>query len=276
MAIGVGVHASAQSSTVSPGAPIATGNVTTTNGSTIIATIACAGGSPVAFDTTPIQDNKGNTWTLIDSELSYSSSSVKARVYKAVNIAGGASHNFTVDGANTNVSAIIVQEITGAGSAPTVSISAAKSDTASPYTSNSVSPSDACGLVGIIWTDAPSGTETDTWGGSFASGDKTEELGNANAGITGSVAAATKAAGTYSTSVTVSGVTVTDSANWIVAVFIPSTTTRGMPFGMRGTAFNGGRTFVGPIVAKVSDLWRRLLARKYGAPSGRNEGLNKC
>jgi hypothetical protein len=37
---------------------------------------------------------------------------------------------------------------------------------------------------------------------------------------------------------------------------------------MRGTAFNGGRTFVGPIIAKVRYLWNRLLSRKYGAPMG--------
>jgi hypothetical protein len=43
-------------------------------------------------------------------------------------------------------------------------------------------------------------------------------------------------------------------------------TTRGMPFETRSTAFNGGRTFRGPLHSPVAQMWREIdaLARRNG------------
>lgn len=208
----VGVHASAP--TVSRGVASTTPTRTTTSGATIIL-IGC-----VVADTwaavNPIADNKGNTWTLVDS-LTTTASGLELRVYKAVNITGGAGHTFTITPGSNGFPALLMQEVPDAPAAPIITTNK-QADTATPYTSPSISPATNVTVIGGIYTDAPSGTETDTWGGSFASGDKVEELSDADTSLTGSMAAVVKAAGTYNSSVTVAGVSITDSGVFIISV----------------------------------------------------------
>jgi hypothetical protein len=170
------------------------------------------------FGATPVQDSKSNTWVQVGTAVSIGASpDTETRVYKAVNVTGGSGHTFTVNPASGGFAVLLAVECLNTPASPTVTADR-QADASSPYTSPSIAPGTPVTLIGGIITDAPSGTEVDTWGGSFASGDKVEEVGDANTSVTGSIAAVSKAAGTYNSSVTVSGVTVTHTGVWIVAV----------------------------------------------------------
>lgn len=183
-------------------------------GSTLI---ACGGFFGDSFDaTTPISDTRGNTWTLLGSDLAFGG--YHYRTYKAVNITGGAG-TVTIKGTGSGSAAILfVTEATSAPAAPTVLENQAN-DTATAYTSGTIAPATATTLLGFFFSDASSGTETDTWGGSFASGDKLDASTNANSFICGSSAGNSQSAGgTWQSSVTVSGVTVTSTGVFVVSV----------------------------------------------------------
>ena len=208
----IGVHAKAQTGSV--GNAITTASVTTTSGSTVILFAVCAFD---VFGGTPVSDSKGNTWTQLSTELSYDTG-IRFRAYKAVNITGGTGHTFTTTPGASGYPALFMCEVKDVSTAPTVTADRA-SDATSPYVSPSIAPSTQCVLLACCASDAPSGTETDTFGGSFAAGDKIEEISDANTSITGAMAANVQASGgTFSSSVTISGVTVTDTGNFIVAV----------------------------------------------------------
>jgi hypothetical protein len=209
----VGVHASVGSGGAS--GSVTTAGVTTTNGSTVILLVAV---NSATFGATPVQDSKSNTWVQVGTAVSIGASpDTETRVYKAVNVTGGSGHTFTVNPASGGFAVLLAVECLNTPASPTVTADR-QADASSPYTSPSIAPGTPVTLIGGIITDAPSGTEVDTWGGSFASGDKVEEVGDANTSVTGSIAAVSKAAGTYNSSVTVSGVTVTHTGVWIVAV----------------------------------------------------------
>lgn len=209
----VGVHASAP--TTSRGVASTTASRTTTSGSTVILIGCLAADTWAAVN--PVQDSNGNTWVQVGTTLMTGVSGLELRVYKAVNITGGAGHTFTINPGSNGFPALMMVEVLSAPASPTIT-NDRQTDVSSPYTSPSIAPATSVTLIGGIFTDAPSGTEVDTWGGSFASVDKIEEIGDADTSLTGSMAAVDKAAGTYSTSVTVAGVTITDSGNWIIAV----------------------------------------------------------
>ena len=208
----IGVHTKAQ--TGSQGNAITTGAVTTTSGSTVILFALCAFD---AFGATPVSDSKSNALIQIGTELSYNSG-IRLRAYKAVNITGGSGHTFTTTPGPSGYPALFMVEVLDVSASPTVTADRA-SDASSPYVSPSISPSTQCVLLACCASDAPSGTEADTFGGSFAAGDKIEEISDANTSITGAMAANVQTSGgTFSSIVTISGVTVTDTGNFIVAV----------------------------------------------------------
>lgn len=209
----VGVHASAANAGPASVSTLTTAGITTTTGSTVL---IFAGILTNTFGATPVQDSKSNTWTQVDTALTMAAG-IETRCYKAVNITGGAGHTFSVDSNVNSLMLLCAQEIKTVPASPTV-LDGRQLDTSSPFDSPSIAPVNSTTITAFVVTDAPSGTEVDTWGGSFASGDKTEEQGNANTGLTGSMACATKAPGTYNGSITVSGVTVTEAACWIVSV----------------------------------------------------------
>jgi len=211
----IGVHT--QAPTATQGASVTTPSVTTQASGSALFLICCVNNA--GFGTTPVQDSKSNTWTQLGTDLTIPSSpSSTMRVYQCLSATGGSGHTFTLNPAATAYPALLMVEVTNPAASPTVTQNR-QSDTTSPYTSPTISPATATTLIGAIFTDAPSGTEVDTWGGSFASGDKIEEIGNANTSITGSMAANVQSAGgTFNSSVTVSGVTVTNSGVWIIAV----------------------------------------------------------
>lgn len=211
----LGVHISAQTSTA--GGAVTTGSVTTTTGSTVF---ICAAVNAATFGATPVSDSKGNTWTLVGTALSIGTGppDTETRIYSSTLATAGSAHTFTATPASGGFTMIAVQEVLGTGASPTI-VSARQTDAATPFTSPTVSPSTRSVILGFIVTDAPSGTEVDTWGGSFVSGDKSEEVGNADTGVTGSIAAKVESAsGTFNSSVTVAGVTVTHTGVWIVAI----------------------------------------------------------
>jgi hypothetical protein len=161
----VGVHASVGSGGAS--GSVTTAGVTTTSGSTVILLVAV---NSATFGATPVQDSKSNTWTQVSTAVSIGASpDTETRVYKAVNITGGSGHTFTVNPASGGFAVLLAVECLNTPASPTVTADR-QADASSPYTSPSIAPGTPVTLIGGIITDAPSGTEVDTWGGSFASG----------------------------------------------------------------------------------------------------------
>lgn len=199
MAQTIGVSASAPSAAAGVG--VTTGSVTTTNGSILVLMAMVAGGNG-QWAATPVQDSKTNTWVEVDSEIVFAGGTQKCRLFVCEGGTRGSSHTFTVNGAGTGFFAGLMGEVIGSPASPT-QLTAGGADTSSPFETSTVAPSNACALVGICNTNAPSGTDTHTWAGSFAAGDKIVAITNADTSITCSMAIAIKdSGGTYSASVT--------------------------------------------------------------------------
>lgn len=140
------------------------GNVTTTGINT-----QASGSSFIAFATygagnfTSIADNKGNTWTLIDTPPDVFGAD-RGRWYMALNGTGGSGHTLTINSSGSSVVAGLL-EITHPG---TLSMfgSFAVEDTSSPYTTSSISPGSVDTLL-VTWFYAFSGDNpaTNTEGG---------------------------------------------------------------------------------------------------------------
>lgn len=92
-----------------------TAGITTTSGNSIaiqVGTSPAFGGDVSA--TTPVQDSKGNTWTLQQTSTSATVNN-KQRVYTATNITGGAGHTFTVNLATAGFADLNVGESSNTG-----------------------------------------------------------------------------------------------------------------------------------------------------------------
>lgn len=197
--MGIGVHTCAANS--SAASSITTSGIATTSGRTII--LFAASDAELFAASNPITDNKSNTtWVQLGSELNTGIGRY-TRAYKHVNIAGGSGHTFTATFQTTGYLNIFVCEVADVSTNPTVSNAQQLDDVSSPWESPSVAPSGACVLVGYMVDNVSAGTDTHTWGGSFASGDKIEAVTDADTYVTGSMAAVVKGSGgTYSSSVT--------------------------------------------------------------------------
>lgn len=198
----IGVHTIATANNAST---VVTTAIVTTSGRALIATAAISGEDFHA--TTPIQDSKGNTWVQVGSSQQMANGNW-CRCYKAVNITGGSGHTVTVNSDLGGSYFILhVCEISDVAAAPTVTGTGAI-DATSPFDSGSIAPGAACVLVGNFFSNLLTGTESDVWGGSFASGDLIEQITDSDNFLCGSMAAVVKGSGgTYNSSVTSAGVT---------------------------------------------------------------------
>lgn len=193
-----GVHVSASNTAAALSVDTSATPVTTTAGSTVV--IAATSGGDDFAASNPITDSKGNSWTQIQTPQD--SGSRHSRMYYSKLTSAGSGHYFTM---NLNTAAygwIGAVEILDGASTPNVLGSRQSDSDGPPYTSPSVSPSNACQIVGFASLDPAGGADIHTWAGSFAAGDKIESETDADNRVTASMATTTKGAGTYNSSVT--------------------------------------------------------------------------
>lgn len=151
MSIALGQHTVAFSSGATA---ITTGNLTTgAAGSTFWAGLE--GGTSFSS----LADSKSNTYALIGTEATVFGS-VKVRRMKAVNGAGGASHNWTYTMSASNFCSIWVIEITSADTTESLDQQNSNLDTASPWDSPSVTTTVANELLIAFGVDDSSGAGT--------------------------------------------------------------------------------------------------------------------
>lgn len=219
MAVSIGVHAA--SSANNPSTPHTTASVTTTAGSVLYVAVGYQAGQ---FSS--VTDSKSNTWVQVGSELLFDSNGIGVRVYKADGGSRGTSHTFSLNTSSPTFGVIFMGEVKSADTAGSLDQNSFNEDTATPFASNSITPTIADNmLMGAMIVSSSGTTEADTWGGSFASGDKVEEQTNAN-DLTGSFAMKVlNSTSAQSFSNTISGVTVTSTglAIWNVKGVAAST-----------------------------------------------------
>lgn len=207
MAIAVGAHA--RSTSLITGATVeVTPTVTTqASGSSFYAFIGWAGSGAAPT----ITDSKANTgWAQVGSTtVSSWDATVKCALFEKVNGTGGTLHTCTATfvGGQT-VATLWFLEVTGGLTASIRDQTpAVNDDSASPYTSNTATTTQANELLlAFAMTDSASGTETFTWGGTPAFTSIGEDETNASANVTGSIASANvTSTGTYNSSFTSAG-----------------------------------------------------------------------
>lgn len=182
---------------------------TTQSSTTILAIMTgiAGGGSPT------VTDNKGNTYTQIGSSVDLGSNAYynDTYVYVCMNATGGANH--TVTGARTgSYSSVSMVEIVGASA---YTISTAARTAGSPYVSNSVSPSGAALLIGLIGAETSfDAVPVYNWS---ANSFTTVVSGASANDWAQSIAQRTVSSGTYTASCAVSGPTPLDGAAFVVS-----------------------------------------------------------
>lgn len=125
----------------------------------------------VSFDlgvtvTTPVQDSKGNTFTL-QGTMQSDASDGRMSVYVCENWTGGASHSITVAFSGTAFPVVHLVEVTGAASASPIDINVQETDTVQPMAANSGTLSQAAEVVlicGCANEVSPDGEYTTTTG----------------------------------------------------------------------------------------------------------------
>jgi hypothetical protein len=198
----IGVHISDANTSLATS--ITTTGIVTTSGSTIIMFVYSDSTNFAASN--PITDNKGNTtWAQLGGELNTGVGKY-SRAYKHVNIAGGSGHTFTATFQANGYFGIYVCEVLDVSTNPTVSNAQQLDDVSSPWESTTVAPSGACVLIGSGAVNVSTGTDTHDWGAagsSFVTGDKIENITDADNRLTGSMAAVVKGSGgTYKSAFT--------------------------------------------------------------------------
>jgi hypothetical protein len=178
---------------------------TSTNGSTWVVWCASNGG----FGATPITDNKGNTYTQIQSNVT--AFTVTGTLWYKENGTGGASHTWTGTPLGSALSTLIVVEITGGLSSGIFDQSAAAlDDLATPFTSNVTgTTTQANELVLAFMFDNRSAGAT-TWGNSYVS---LVDLANTTGVTAGAAKLNVTATGTQQSSFT--NANVTEAVTWI-------------------------------------------------------------
>lgn len=165
-----------------------------------------------------ISDNKGNTYTQIGTELT-ANSGAKSRTYYCQNGTGGSGHTFTATTATNVAITLHAIEITGGKTTAILNPTppAANDDTASPFTSGSITTVQADALlvscIGASNTGSNPATHAESTGFTIQSGaDETDASQYWSGAIATKVLTAT---GTYSSSFTETGATT--AAVWIAA-----------------------------------------------------------
>lgn len=94
---------------------------------------------------TSIADSKGNTYTLMNTELAWGIGNAKSRMYYCANGTGGASHTATLTISGTGSLLVCFLEITGAATA-SFDTSNRQTDAASPFVAPSLSNAQAASM----------------------------------------------------------------------------------------------------------------------------------
>lgn len=215
MAIGVGV--TSKGTTTGATNVTTTGVATQASGSTIVLAVVTRSSGGGTF--VSIADNKGNTYTIIGSQLATSSNAAWGRLYRCENAAGGSGHTATVTVSSSQEITLMFLEITGAAAA-SFDLTAQQADNASPFTSGATGTTNQAAelLVGFLAGTSGSNPATHAVSGSTpAAGSWTVQVTETDGSTlwTGCLATAVVAAtGAYTAGFTESGNT-TDSAVWI-------------------------------------------------------------
>ncbi len=210
MTIAVGAHVSA----LGAGATTTTATRTSTGGAgTVFAVFVAwyaqnAGDEPSAVTGQLNGSSDGNTYTQVGATYAYSVDNLlKCALFECVAGAGGALHTFAVTFGTAPWATSIwaVELVGGATSSIRDQAPAGTEDLTSPYTSAAATTTQASELLlTFAATLTLTGTETITWGDSFAS--TGDDLTDPAAGICGSAATRiVSSTGTYSASFTASG-----------------------------------------------------------------------
>lgn len=141
------------------------GAINTTTGSTFVVYTV----SFPSAGTLTCADNKGNTYTQINTQTAPSPQPVVVAAFIKENGNGGSGHTFTITNASGNNFLIIAVEVTGGAVGILDTHPAANNDAASPYTSTSTGTlAQAVELALAFQTDDRGGTtNAATWGGGF-------------------------------------------------------------------------------------------------------------
>lgn len=206
------------------------------------------GWTTAAVTLNSIDDSKGNTWTLKNNPTTDAGNGRMALAY-AYNVAGGATTITVHYSGDPGLNVIMLHEVSGI-------------DTASdPFDASGASCPGGTG-AGAISVSTSSNTtqngdylfagvfdnQTNDGGITVGTGyTKRVDLNASSSGISEDQVQAT--AGATSAGFTMSAFSHPMLGVLALKAAAAGGTTRGMPFGTRGTAFSGGRTFKGPLCA---------------------------
>lgn len=92
-----------------------------------------------SFGATPVQDNKGNTYSQIGTEVVFAGA-IPCRAYKCVNAAGGSNHQFSSSSTGGFASIWVVEILAGDTTTPLDASDLAVDASATPWDSPAVTP----------------------------------------------------------------------------------------------------------------------------------------
>lgn len=203
-----------------------------------------------------VSDSKSNIWSPLTK---VTQSALCSRQWYCAAPSVGSGHTFTVAGSGT-FSIMHMTAWSGAHASPFDLESGASNISTTTQQPGSITPSQANALVVTSFGFTSVGVYTVN--GGFTISDRRSFSSGASEGAAQAYLVQTSAAAANPTWTASGGA---GTAIALIASFKPATTTttRGMPFG-RGTAFNGGRCFVGPLM-RIRREW--ALARGVLRPS---------
>lgn len=215
-----------------------TSSVDSTGGNLVVVAVS-------SYDLTSaptVSDSKGNTYNALTARV-YAGSH-RVQLFYAENATVGSGHTFTVTG-STSYASISVNVFSGAKSSGAFDQQNGAAGANSPASTGSVTPTEDNEVVvaGIALDSAPSGLSIN---GGFSTPAVAYFAGGSAYGVGSAYLIQTTAtAANPAWSWTGGSQEPTAIATFRVAA--AASTTRGTPFGARGTAFNGGRVFQGVL-----------------------------
>lgn len=251
MAINIGQHAAAAHATVATTAGVTTQG----SGSTFVLFCIYDSGS-----FTSVADSKGNTYASLIAELNDGPGGFACRALYCENGTGGASHTFTL---TAGLPSVFMVEVTGGltsgilDKAPT-----ALQDNASPYASTTTGVlSQAAELaIGFIGSNC-GGTANHVSGGSFAAGDRLDQVTDGTNFWTGATNAKVVAA------------TTALATSWTEAL---SSRTINMIATFKEGAGGGTTTTINPTTAALSLLGRAASANAFSSVTIKEVFINEA
>lgn len=250
------------------------GGVVTTITTTAITTSASGSSFFIAVaddqsSSRTVSDNKSNTYTQVGPTLSNAFGfGVNASLYLCTSCTGGSGHTATVTFPTAADGEIYLIEIVGGASSSLVDVAAASwsSDTSSPFTSNSITTTNAADLIlAITVTITSGGTEILTWGNSFTQVSADGNTAHFTGGIAKLIVGST---GTYNSTFTSAGGGATAAGSAVISFkaaggggscthnFWKSTGAFAQPDGTTGSYWSSAGAFATPNCTSGS-YWRQ-------------------